>query len=122
MSDATKNGGGRSWPGAMIALAVVAVYANGLWGPFVFDDKSSIPENASIRQLWPLAGPLSPPQNTTVAGRPVLNFSLALNYAVGGLDVRGYHAANVIIHVLAALALFGIVRRTLVIVGRREEA
>ncbi len=39
--------------------------------------------------------------------------TFALNYAVGGLSPVGYHAANAAIHVLAGLALFGVVRRTL---------
>jgi tetratricopeptide (TPR) repeat protein len=49
----------------------------------------------------------------TVSGRPVLNLSLALNYAVGGFDLRGFHAFNLLIHILSGLTLFGIVRRTL---------
>src|SRR5208337_2368430 len=40
------------------------------------------------------------------------NLSLALNYAVSGFDVRGYHVTNLAIHLAAALLLFGIVRRT----------
>jgi hypothetical protein len=43
----------------------------------------------------------------------VVNVTLALNYALGGLGVRGFHAGNLLIHLLAALALFGVVRRTL---------
>lgn len=83
-------------------------------GPFIFDDPPSIAKNPTIRQLWPIANVLSPPSGgQTVAGRPSLNFSLAVNYAVGGESVRGYHALNVAIHILAGLALFGIVRRTL---------
>jgi Flp pilus assembly protein TadD len=39
--------------------------------------------------------------------------TLALNYAVSGLDPWSYRAANLVIHASAALALFGIVRRTL---------
>ena len=42
----------------------------------------------------------------------MLNLSLALNYAVGGCDVLGYHLTNLAIHLAAALLLFGIVRRT----------
>ncbi len=47
-----------------------------------------------------------------MAGRPVANLSFAVNYAFGARDVTGYHVANVAIHLLCALALFGIVRRT----------
>ncbi len=98
----------------LIGLAAIAAYSNSLNGPFIFDDTGSIVENASIRHLWPPGGALSPPYSDgqTVGGRPVLNLSFALNYAVGGLDVRGYHAVNLAIHILAGLVLFGIVRRT----------
>src|ERR1035438_1270270 len=53
-----------------------------------------------------------PPIDTSASGRPILNLSLAANYAVGGTAVWGYHAVNLAIHVLAGLTLFGIVRRT----------
>jgi protein O-mannosyl-transferase len=39
--------------------------------------------------------------------------TFAWNYRLGGLEVRGYHLANIAIHVGSALLLFGIVRRTL---------
>ncbi|HUR56101.1 MAG TPA: tetratricopeptide repeat protein, partial [Opitutaceae bacterium] len=71
----------------------------------------------SIRQLWPLTDVLMPPRGKglTVEGRPVLNLSLALNHATGGLTVRGYHVFNVVVHALAALTLYGVVRRTLLL-------
>jgi Flp pilus assembly protein TadD len=47
-----------------------------------------------------------------VGGRPVLNLSLAVNYAISGTAVWSYHALNLLIHILSGLALFGIVRRT----------
>src|SRR4051812_34996201 len=99
---------------AVIVLAGIAAYHNSLSGPFIFDDPSSIISNPTIRSLWPPWVPLSPPNAAiTVQGRPVLNFSLALNYALGGTNPWGYHALNVAIHLLGGLALFGIVRRTL---------
>ena len=101
--------------GAVIALAALAVYANSLSAPFVFDDLTGIVRNTSIRRLWPLQSVLvpDPTRGTAVSGRPLVNLSLAVNYALGGLDVRGYHAFNLLIHALAGLALFGVVRRTL---------
>jgi protein O-mannosyl-transferase len=94
-------------------LLAALVYANAMSGPFLFDDENAIVRNSQIRQLWPPAVPLSPPRDTSVAGRPLVNLSLAANYAVHQLDVRGYHVFNLTIHALAALVLFGIVRRTL---------
>jgi Tfp pilus assembly protein PilF len=97
-----------------LGLAGYAVYANSLDAPFFFDDAAAITENPTIRQLGNLGAVLSPPANgSSVAGRPLVNLSLALNYAVGGTAVRGYHAANVLIHVLVGLTLFGLVRRIL---------
>ena len=98
------------------------VYWNSLSTPFLFDDEPSIVKNAQIRALPALLSVLSPPRATPVAGRPLVNLSFALNYALGGLDVRGYHVFNVGIHVLAALILFGIVRRTLGLPAARLQA
>jgi protein O-mannosyl-transferase len=103
--------------GAVIVLAALAAYHNSFSGAFVFDDPQSIIENATIRPPWSIAALLSPPAQATVAGRPLVNLSLALNYAMGGTDVWGYHAVNLVIHMLAGLALFGVIRRTLVGLG-----
>lgn len=95
-------------------LGVFAAYHNSLGGPFVFDDVPAIVENPSIRRLWPL-GPVLAPEldgGLTISGRPLVNLSLALNYALGGGAVRGYHLVNLLIHALAGLVLFGAVRRT----------
>ena len=83
-----------------------AAYFNSLRGPFVFDDKAAIEENHAIRRFWPLGPILSGP-------RPVTDLTFAANYAIGRLHVTGYHLVNLAVHILAALTLFGIVRRTL---------
>ena len=101
--------------GGGLVLATLAAYHNSFTGPFVFDDVPAITGNPSIRHLWPLRTLLAPTLDggLTVSGRPVVNLSLALNYALGGDAVAGYHVFNLLIHVLAGLTLFGIVRRTL---------
>ena len=97
---------------ALLAGATLLAYANSFGGPFVFDDVPSIVENPSI-QTFRTA--LFPPSEggVTVSGRPVLNLTLALNHAISGFDVWSYHALNLLIHLLAGLTLFGLVRRTL---------
>jgi protein O-mannosyl-transferase len=105
-------GGERLIP-LLLILAAAFVYSNSFSGPFIYDDLSSTRDNPHIRQLWPLWEAASAPAQSTAAGRPVVALSLALNYALGGLNVWGYHAFNLAFHVLAALLLFGIVRRTL---------
>jgi tetratricopeptide (TPR) repeat protein len=100
--------------GGLLAVAALAAYHNTFLAPFVLDDGGSITENATIRHLWPLGGTLFPPGGgVTVSGRPVANFSLAVNYAISGDEVWSYHAFNLAIHFLAACTLFGVVRRTL---------
>src|SRR6476619_2353366 len=70
----------------VIALVGVVTYWNSFNLPIVFDDRPAIQNNETIRDLSRLSTVLSPPQNTPVAGRPVVNLSLAANYAIGGLD------------------------------------
>jgi tetratricopeptide (TPR) repeat protein len=121
---------GRATVFSIAALAVLALwaYSTSFHGVFVFDDIPAIAENPTIRSLSTTAV-LHPPERATVSGRPLTNLSFALNYALAPPDVQaamhpdageafyrnvwGYHAVNVGIHLLAALALFGIVRRTL---------
>jgi len=97
---------------AILLVAGALAYANSLHGGFLYDDRSSIPHNPHIRQLWPLSASLTTPPQTAIAGRPVVSFTLALNHAFGELNVTGYHAFNICVHLLCALLLFGIIRRT----------
>jgi len=94
----------------IVIVVALAAYHNSLSGPFILDDLKSIEENPTIRHL---ASAFSPPTSFGVGGRPIINLTFALNYALGGLNVRGFHAFNLIIHALAGLALFGVLRRTL---------
>jgi protein O-mannosyl-transferase len=124
---------GPIWLAAMAIVVVgAAVYTNSIHGTFVFDDLFGIVENRSIRHLWPPDAVLAPPPTTTVEGRPVVNLSLALNYAVDRwlqygfspgsaakplFNVIRYHIFNITVHLSAALVLFAIVRRTLARLG-----
>jgi tetratricopeptide (TPR) repeat protein len=103
-------------PARLAALLVVVcgvlAYANSIHGPFIFDDRRAVLENPTIRELWSISAVLHPPGQTPVAGRPISNLSFAINYAAGGVDVAGYHIWNIGVHILAALALLGILRMT----------
>lgn len=102
------------WAPVVLVALPFALYWNTLGVPFFFDDPMAIVDNPTIRNLGAWGEVLRPPNNGSgVTGRPVVNLSLALNYACGGTAVAGYHFANILFHVLGTLALFGIVRRTL---------
>jgi tetratricopeptide (TPR) repeat protein len=100
------NGTGWLWPVLVLIAIGAAVYANSLWGVFLFDDAYAIVDNLRIRQLFPV-------DRWLATERPVVELSLAVNYAVGQLSVVGYHVFNLVVHIAAALTLFGLVRRTL---------
>ncbi len=86
-----------------LVLLGVAAYANGLEAPFAFDELS-LREAAKQWPPWALLKD-SP--------RPVFEISMAMNYAIGGEAVRGFHVFNIGVHIAAALMLFALVRRTL---------
>jgi hypothetical protein len=90
-----------------LLLITVIVYAGTLHHSFHFDDYSSILQNPfiqistiSVDELVK-AGFESP-----LNKRPVANISFALNYYFHGLDVKGYHIVNIIIHLLAGIMLY----------------
>src|SRR5690242_12036187 len=95
------------------ALAIVVIgtitYLNSFEGAFLFDDRIWVGVPA-VQKLWPPWQAMFSPGNIT---RPLIGLSLALNYAVSQMQPWSYHAANLVMHLLAALTLFGIVRRTL---------
>ena len=111
----------RRWLAAVaLGLLGLVAYANSFRVPLLLDDLVAIQDNPTIRSLRDPAAVLLPSGAVTTAGRPLLNLSLALNYAVGGAEVRGYHAVNLAIHLAAGLVLFGLVRRSLLLPGLRE--
>ncbi len=103
---------------ALIVAAGIVAYADGLSGGFIFDDLASIVDNPSIRDLTRVGALLTPPgEGRTVQGRPVVNVTLAIDYAVHGFSVEGYHEGSLLVHLVCALLLFGVVRRTLLVAG-----
>ena len=112
-------------PGKWVAWLLIAagalVYANSLDAPFVFDDLGAIVENKDIQHLWPLWLDPQTSERPSLNSRPLVRFSLALNYAFGDLEVQGYHAVNIALHILCALLLFGLVRRTLLVTTTKPE-
>jgi protein O-mannosyl-transferase len=99
--------------GGIIALVAAMAYHGSLRVPFFFDDNAAIGNNPTIRDLARLDVLLPPHDGSGAAGRPLVNLSLAINYAIGGVNPRGYHLFNVALHAITSLGLFGIVRRML---------
>jgi protein O-mannosyl-transferase len=102
---------GWAWGDASVVLALVALaaiaYGASLRHDFVFDDTDSIRDNLLIRDLanyWPFASGYW--QHPT---RYVGYLTFALNYAAGGVDVVGFRAVNVVVHLANALLVYVLV-------------
>ena len=97
------------WP-LLLLIAAALVYGAGLAYPLFFDDHEAITDNSSLRAL---ADAWSPPSQTPTAGRPLVNLSFALNYALSGLDPRSYRALNLALHALNAVLAWLLLRALL---------
>jgi Flp pilus assembly protein TadD len=101
--------------GVLIAAATLGVYANSCTGPFIIDDLPGIVGNPDIRHFGGWYSTIAVNLNSAISGRPLMWLTLALNYAAGELNVWGYHALNVVLHLGSSLLVFGVVRRTLLL-------
>ncbi len=105
----------------LLAGAVGIEYGRIVPAPLICDDYATLDVNPSIVDLWPLLSlsgeetPLNPSPETPVSARPLVNLTFAVNYHFSRLDTAGYRIANMGIHVLAALVLWALVRRTLLL-------
>ncbi|MEW5735635.1 MAG: tetratricopeptide repeat protein [Thermodesulfobacteriota bacterium] len=93
-----------------LAVCAAAAYAGSLGAPFVLDDNWNILDNPSIRSLWPPWQALTGSPDTGVAGRPLVNLSLAVNHALSGDNPAGYRALNIAIHAACGIVLFLLLR------------
>lgn len=97
----------------LIIAAGFFVYINTVTTPFLFDDYPYLINNPAIKDFSYFAdtdrilnlGINSDIKNNFIL-RPVSYFTFAMNYALHGLDVRGYHVANLIIHIGNALLVY----------------
>ena len=98
---------------AFLALSTVVVYSNTFDAAFHFDDFPKIVDNYLIRDLRNLPAIITGQRGLTMA-------TFALNYAVGGLDVTGYHVVNTLIHVANAVLAYFLLFNTLSLGGGGE--
>jgi protein O-mannosyl-transferase len=98
---------------AVIAMVVIAAHWPSLDGEFLFDDVGEIAENRSIRSLWPPWRPMF--EGGSLPHRPIPSYTFAVNYALHGLDPRGYHAVNIAIHLVNGWLVWWVLRW----IGRR---
>lgn len=88
----------------LVAFCALFAYFNSLHGAFVFDDNVFLGDPNRGR-----------PWKSVFWTRPVIGWSLAVNYWLDGTNPRGYHLANLAAHVAATLLLVDLVRRVLLL-------
>lgn len=101
---------------AMIALLCLIVYSNTYDSSFHFDDQSYIKNNPILRDISNLSAdpgadafPWSPNLTSSYRTRAVAYATFRLNYILHGLDVKGYHIFNNLIHLGNSLLVYLIV-------------
>jgi tetratricopeptide (TPR) repeat protein len=100
---------------ASFLVLTALVYARTLRGEFQWDDATVVVENASIRNLPIVLAGFVPA--LFQSGRPVVELTAALNYAMGGLDPLGYHLVNLGIHLWVVVLVFVFTRTVLRLAG-----
>jgi len=101
------------FPAAVFAIAFVT-FLPALGAGFVnWDDYDNVLDNTNVHGLGPTQ--LRWMWTGTVLGHwiPLTWMSFGLNYVLGGLDPRGYHLFNLLLHAASATVFYFITRRLL---------
>jgi tetratricopeptide (TPR) repeat protein len=101
----------------VIALLGIIVYSNTFDAPFVFDDSMFITENPTVKDSGYFTSAADKERLSYVPDvvrgylktRWVVYLSFWANHRVDGLNVRGYHAVNLTIHIINSLLVYALV-------------
>ncbi|MDP2167140.1 MAG: hypothetical protein Q8J64_02275, partial [Thermodesulfovibrionales bacterium] len=102
-------------PLVLIALLGILAYSNTFNAPFQWDEQKFIVNNPIVKDLVYFIEP-STAENLelypALKGRYVGYLTFALNFKIHGLDVRGYHVVNILIHIINSLLVYFLVLLT----------
>jgi tetratricopeptide (TPR) repeat protein len=94
-----------------ILLLTIAIYSNSISNGFVnWDDGENVYDNISIRELSVGNIKVYFTKALIAMYTPFVYISYAIDYKIGGLDPRIYHATNLLLHLLNITLLFFVVR------------
>ncbi len=100
-------------PVVVLLVCCVCAYFESFGGVMLFDDIDGIVKNPALRAHTLAAALDGSPLDSTPYGRPLVLGSLFFNYRLGGIDVAGYHAVNLAIHLGNGVMLFYLALRLL---------
>jgi len=95
----------------IIIVLALAVYANSINGKFIWDDNLLIKDNEYIKS-WQnipkfftesIMSGIGKESNTY---RPIQMITYVIDYSLWGLNVKGYHLTNILLHTLVALCVY----------------
>ena len=94
----------------LIIILTALSYINTLHNSFVYDDNTYVVENRQIRSISniPKAFISSYPPDAKEQGlyRPLVTISYIFDYAVWGLNPKGFHLTNLILHILTSIIIY----------------
>ena len=98
----------------ILVICATGLYIESVGHEFHYDDFHSLVENPHIRSLVNLSDFFVDPtrfssHSHNAMYRPVLLTTYALNHALDGLDPRGYHLFNVVLHGINCILVWGLV-------------
>ena len=96
---------------ACLAFAAFLAYANSFQGVFVLDDIPDILQNPALRSLQTPVAAMFHGNRLPARALPYLTF--AVDHVLWGTDPFGYHVTNLVIHIIAVIALFDLAQVTL---------
>jgi tetratricopeptide (TPR) repeat protein len=89
------------------------IYSNTLKAPFYFDDTIRILDNPHIRITKLTFKEIGKAGFKSSSSRPIAFITFALNYYFHQYNLKGYHAVNIIIHILSGIFLYLLIKATL---------
>ena len=102
-------------PAVFLILALgFIVYLNSLNGKFIWDDEVLVNNNTYIRNWHNITNIFTKDIGTGGGAgynyyRPLQIFTYLIDYSIWGLNVKGYHLTNILLHSLVALAIYWLV-------------
>ena len=98
--------------GVVLLAVTLAAYLPSLFCGFIWDDDVGIVENQNLETFEGLQRIWSKPSETPQGHYwPLVHTSFWLEYRLWGLHPMGYHLVNVLLHSVAAILLWQILRR-----------
>jgi protein O-mannosyl-transferase len=90
---------------SILIVLTIVVYWNSLDGDFVFDDQQIVMQNPLLLNIHTLSDVV----RVALGWRQLLFFSYGLNFYWSGLHTFGYHAINLLLHVVNTILVYFII-------------